>query len=184
MPRPQSTSSRNPRPPHQRPTPHLDDVDRAILALLVDDGRMANAEIARRVGIPESTCAGRVRALLASKVVRGVRADVDLAAVGRPMEAMVALQFTGHAREAMDAVRARIKQVPGVISAFHVSGRTDFLVHVCAASSDELRDLVLDHLTSLAGVAHAETSLIFERIEGGHPWEPAGARGREQARRR
>jgi DNA-binding Lrp family transcriptional regulator len=184
MPPPQPAASRNPRVRHEPPTPPLDETDLAILALLVDDGRMPNAEIARRVGIPESTCAGRVRALLASKVVRGVHADVDLAAIGRPMEAMVALQFTGHAREAMDAVRARIKEVPGVIAAYHVSGRTDFLVHVCAASADELRDLVLDHLTPLAGVAHAETSLIFERIDGGHPWDPAGARGRGQARRR
>lgn len=175
-----------PRKPRARPASptRLDDTDRAILALLVDDGRMPNAEIARRVGLPESTCAGRVRALLTSKVVRGVHADVDLAAVGRPMEAMIALQFTGHAREAMDAVRARIGEVPGVIAAYHVSGRTDFLVHVSAASADELRDLVLDHLTSLAGVAHAETSLIFERIDGGHPWDPPGARGRRQARRR
>lgn len=177
-------ASRNPRRSYEPPPPPLDEVDRAILARLVDDGRMPNAEIARRVGIPESTCAGRVRALLASKVVRGIHADVDLAAVGRPMEAMVALQFTGHAREAMDAVRARIQAVPGVIAAYHVSGRTDFLVHVCAASSDELRDLVLDHLTSLAGVAHAETSLIFERIEGGHPWDPARARGGGPARPR
>lgn len=176
MPTMDSRSPRFPQRPTRLPSPPLDDVDRAILALLVDDGRMPNAEIARRVGIPESTCAGRVRALLASKVVRGIHADVDLTAVGRPMEAMVALQFVGHAREAMDAVRKRIGEFPGVIAAYHVSGRTDFLVHVCAASSDALRDLVLD-LTPLAGVAHAETSLIFERIEGGHPWDPARARG-------
>ncbi|WP_155892838.1 hypothetical protein [Intrasporangium chromatireducens] len=44
--------------------------------------------------------------------------------------AIIALQFTGHARDAMDAVRAQIGQVSGVISALHVSGRTDFLVHV------------------------------------------------------
>lgn len=183
MPRKEPVVPRFPRPRHEPAVPPLDDVDRAILALLVDDGRMPNAEIARRVGIPESTCAGRVRALLASQVVRGIHADVDLAAVGRPMEAMVALQFMGHAREAMDAVRKRIGEVPGVIAAYHVSGRTDFLVHVCAASSDALRDLVLD-LTPLAGVAHAETSLIFERIEGGHPWDPARAGGGGPARAR
>ncbi|MDN5796488.1 MAG: Lrp/AsnC family transcriptional regulator [Intrasporangium sp.] len=185
MPRERAVPPRIPRGPcAPPPAPPLDEIDLAVLALLVDDGRMPNAEIARRVGIPESTCAGRVRSLLASKVVRGIHAELDLASVGRPMEAMIALQFTGHARAGMDAVRARIGQVPGVIAAYHVAGHTDFLVHVCAASADELRNLVLDHLTSLAGVAHAETSLVFERIEGGHPWDPAAARRGGAAPRR
>jgi DNA-binding Lrp family transcriptional regulator len=170
-------------PPHARRNPRarregsgqgarrsVDEVDRAIIALLVVDGRMPTSEVARRVGIPESTCAGRVRALIASGVIRGIHADVDLAALGRPMEAMIALRFTGHTRGPMDAFRDQIASVPGVIAAHHVSGGTDFLVHVSAASSDELRDLVLDHLTSLEGVAHAETSLIFERIPGTVPF--------------
>ena len=47
-----------------------------------------------------------------------------------------------------------------------MAGDDDFLVHVTAPSSDDLRDLVLDHLTSVEGVAHAQTSLVFERIAG------------------
>jgi DNA-binding Lrp family transcriptional regulator len=127
---------------------------------------MSNAELARRVGLAESTCAGRVRALRESGVIRGIRADLDLAALGRPMEAMVALRFTGHAKESMDSFRDRVAAIPGVIAAYHVAGADDFLVHISGASPNDLRDLVLDHLTSVEGVAHAQTSLIFERIPG------------------
>lgn len=101
-----------------------------------------------------------------SGVIRGVHADIDLAAVGQPMEAMVSLRFAGHTRESMDSFRERVAAVPGVIAAYHVAGDDDFLVHVAAASSDDLRDLVLDHLTAVEGVGHARTSLIFERIAG------------------
>lgn len=158
---------RDPRAPY-RPLPArpLDDTDRAIIACLVEDGRLSNAELARRVGLAESTCAGRVRTLRESGVITGVHADVDDAALGRPMEAMVALRFAGHTRESMDSFRERIAAVPGVIAAYHVAGADDFLVHVTAPSSDDLRDLVLDHLTSVEGVGHAQTSLIFERIPG------------------
>jgi len=128
---------------------------RALLA----DGRLSNAELARRVGLPESTCSGRVRALRESGVIRGIHADVDHAALGQPMEAIIALRFAGHTRTSMDSFRERI-------AAFHVAGDDDFLVHVTAPSSDDLRDLVLDHLTSVEGVAHAQTSLVFERIAG------------------
>ena len=101
---------------------------------LLDDGRLSNAELARRVGLPESTCSGRVRALRESGVIRGIHADVDHAALGQPMEAIIALRFAGHTRTSMDSFRERIAAVPGVIAAFHVAGDDDFLVHVTAPS--------------------------------------------------
>lgn len=147
----------------QRP---LDELDRRLLTLLAADGRRSNAELARQVGLPESTCAGRVRALYERGAIRGVHADVDPEVFGRGIEAMVALRFTGHAKRAIDDFRERVTRIPGVIAAYHVAGADDFLVHVGVGSPHELRDFVLDHLTSVPGVAHAETSLIFERIVG------------------
>ena len=148
---------------HRIPRRPLDDVDRALVELLSTDGRMPNAELARRVGIAESTCAGRVKALRDGGVVLAIRGEVDLAALGRPIEAMVALRFTGHARESMDSFRDRVASIPGVVAAYH------FLVHISGATANDLRDLVLDHLTSVEGVAHAQTSLIFERVRGRRP---------------
>ncbi len=160
-------STRNPRGPYAPLPPRpLDVTDRAIVRELLDDGRLSNAEIARRVGLPESTCAGRIRSLRETGVVRGIHAEVDHAALGRPMEAIIALRFSVHARGSMDSFRERIAAVPGVIAAYHVAGADDFLVHVTAPTSDDLRDMVLDHLTSVEGVAHAQTSLVFERIVG------------------
>lgn len=167
IPRPTPARGVNVPAPPSRP---LDETDHALLELLAADGRMSNAELARRVGLAESTCAGRVRALRESGVVRGIRADLDLTALGRPMEAMVALRFTGHAKESMDSFRDRVAAIPGVIAAYHVAGADDFLVHISGASPNDLRDLVLDHLTSVEGVAHAQTSLIFERIQGRNPF--------------
>lgn len=149
--------------------PPLDDIDRVIVAALTADGRMANAELARRAGVAESTCSARTRSLRERGVIRGIHADVDPAAMGRPIQAMVALRFAGHVRSHLEAFRARIIEMPGVLAAYHVSGSTDYLVHVTASSADALRDLVLDHLTGQEGVVHAETSLIFESIRGAGP---------------
>ncbi|MFX4273455.1 Lrp/AsnC family transcriptional regulator [Propionibacteriaceae bacterium Y1685] len=148
------------------PPVRLDEVDRQLLGLLLRDGRMSNAELARRVGVAESTCNGRVRALRAAGVITGVHAEVDLAALGRPIQAMVALRFAGHVRAEMEQFREQVATIPGVIAAYHVAGNTDFLVQVAVPTAHDLRDFVLDRLTSIAGVTHAETSLIFERIVG------------------
>lgn len=158
-----------PRRPQVPQGPPADDVDRALVDLLLADGRMPNAELARRTGIAESTCSARVRALRERGVLRGVHAEIDHAALGRPLEALVALRFSGHSRTDVDRFRARVVGIPGVVAAFHVTGANDFLVQVCAESPDALRDVVLDRLTTLPGVVHAETSLVYERLRGIRP---------------
>ncbi|HSO63536.1 MAG TPA: AsnC family transcriptional regulator, partial [Ornithinibacter sp.] len=72
---------RTPRSPGRAAAPPprpLDAADHALVELLAIDGRMPNAELARRVGLPESTCAGRVRALREGGVVTAIRGEVDL----------------------------------------------------------------------------------------------------------
>ena len=66
----------------------LDDVDRDILGALAEDGRIPNNALAERVGVAPSTCLSRMRALRSSGVIRGIHADIDPAAVGRPLQAM------------------------------------------------------------------------------------------------
>ncbi len=151
---------------HPSAAPVLDATDRALVRLLEQDGRTPNATLARTVGIAESTCLVRVRSLRERGVIRGIHADIDPAAVGRPVQAMIAVRFGGHRRSHFEAFNAEVPRLPGVLAVHHVSGATDYLVHVAAESADALRDFVLDHLTNRPGVLHAETSLIFDSVRG------------------
>lgn len=167
------SSSSRPSAPGPKPPRHLhgrawsvDATDRRLLELLVDEGRMSNAELARRAGLAESTCSVRVRELREHGVLRGIHADVDLARLDLPIEAMIAVRFSGHERRQIDTFRDEVAELPGVIAAFHVAGENDFLIHVCAPDPHGLRDFVLDRLTTRPGVVQAQTSLIFERIAG------------------
>jgi DNA-binding Lrp family transcriptional regulator len=144
----------------------LDDVDRRLLADLLADGRTPNVALAQRAGIAPSTCLARVQALRDSGTLRGIHADVDLAAVGRPLQAMIAVRLRAHEREQVELFRRTAPRIPGVLSMFHVSGGDDYLLHVAVADSDALRDFVLEHLTGHPAVGHTETSLIFEHVRG------------------
>ncbi len=144
----------------------LDPTDTALVRLLEHDGRMSNSALAKEVGIAESTALVRVRSLRERGVIRGIHADVDPAQVGRPVQAMIAVRFGGHRRSHFEDFRTEVPRLPGVLGAFHVSGATDYFVHVACESADALRDFVLDHLTNRPGVLHAETALIFEAIKG------------------
>jgi DNA-binding Lrp family transcriptional regulator len=153
-------------PPRARPGEVLDEVDLAILAELVRDGRQPNNALAATVGVAPSTCLVRTRALRERGVLRGIHADVDLAALGRPVLAMVAVRLAAHTRAAIDRFRSAAPRLPGVVAVYHVSGATDYVLHVAVPDTAALRDFVLDHVTSNPAVAHAETSLIFEHVRG------------------
>jgi DNA-binding Lrp family transcriptional regulator len=156
--------------------PELDAVDRAILEALSEDARIPNSHLAERLGIAPSTCLARVRALRHSGVLRGFHADIDLAALGRPLQAMVAVRLTVHAREQIEAFTRAVRELPGVLSVFHLAGATDYLVWVAAADAQDLREFVVDHLATHPSVAHAETSLIYEHRRGPGPWHNRSAR--------
>ena len=146
--------------------PGLDETDVAILRALAQDGRLPNNALAAAVGIAPSTCLGRVRALRERGVIRGFHADVDPAAFGLPLQALIAVQLRAHTRQQIDDFRRDAPALPGVLSVFHVAGRNDYLMHVAARSPDALRDFVVEHLSSHPAVAHAETSLVFEHLPG------------------
>ena len=153
----------------------LDDVDRAILVALSENARIPNSRLAERVGVAPSTCLTRVNALRERGVLLGFHAEIDLRALGRPLQAMIAVRLAVHAREQIDAFSDAIVKLPGVLMVFHLTGVTDYLVWVAAADPQDLREFVVDHLASHPSVAHAETSLIYEHRRGPGIWGAADA---------
>ncbi len=140
----------------------LDRTDQALVALLQNNARMSNKELAARTGIAPSTCLERVRALGARGVVRGYHADVDPEALERGLEAIVAIRVRPHSRRHVDAFREAALAMPDVVELFHVTGADDFLLHVAVADTDALRDFVLDRLTMRPEVAHVESRIVYE----------------------
>lgn len=147
----------------------LDAVDHAIVRLLVHDARMPNAAIASAVGVAPSTCLARVRALREAGVIRGYHAEIDHAALGRPLQAMIAVRLRGGARSEVRAFAHRIAEQPEVLDVYFLAGADDFLIRIAAHDTERLRAFV-EQLSARREVASTQTSLIFEHI-------PASGRG-------
>ncbi len=144
----------------------LDDVDRRILAALVEDARLPNNEIAARAGIAPSTCSLRVRRLVATGVVTAFRAELDPTALGLPIQAMIAVKLHPAARPGIGTVATRLAELPGVQNVYFLAGGNDFMVQVAVSSPDALREFVSEHLSASREFAMTETSLIFEHVRG------------------
>lgn len=147
----------------------LDEVDRRILSALVDDARITNKQLAELVGIAPSTALMRTRALSERGIITGYEAKVNLSAVGRSVQALISVSLRAHDRDQIDAFTSRVPHLPGVLATFHTSGAVDYLLHIAVASTEELRDWVLDNLTTDPVVGHTETTLVFEQIPGRGP---------------
>ena len=142
----------------------LDETDRRILRLLEQDARVPNNALAAAVGIAPSTCLGRVRALRAAGVIRRFHAEIDPAALGRGLQAMIAVRMQAGARGELTDFARRIAGRPEVMAVFFVAGANDFLLHVAVADTATLRTFVVDQLSTGREVALTETSLIFEHL--------------------
>ncbi|MGH2885157.1 MAG: Lrp/AsnC family transcriptional regulator, partial [Solirubrobacteraceae bacterium] len=85
-----------PRSSPNHPQPGVDAIDHAMLELLARDARITNQRLAQRVGIAPSTALARLRSLRERGVIRGFHAEVDLAALGRPLQALIAVRLAVH----------------------------------------------------------------------------------------
>ena len=144
----------------------LDSVDRALLRALTADARASGASLAAAVGIAESTVSLRMRRLQDDGYLRGFHADVDVAALGVTVQALISIRLANLVREDVEAFRNAAPNWPGVLALFHTGGADDYLLHVATRDASELRDFVLRYLAAHPAVSHTETNLVFEHVPG------------------
>lgn len=125
---------------------------------------MTNKDLAAEVGLSQSACLERVRRLEERNALRGAHADVDPAAFGIGVQALVTVQLERHTRSAVTRFEKTAIALPQVVTLYHTTGRNDYVAHAVAQDMDHLRDFTLDAITSLPEVARVETSLVFRAI--------------------
>jgi DNA-binding Lrp family transcriptional regulator len=143
---------------------HLDALDTAILRELQSDARRTNRDVAAAVGVSPTTALDRTRALRERGVIRGAVLDVDLAQIGRPVQALIALRVRPPTRQNIEGFRTWAAALPEVIGVFVTSGSEDFLLHVAVAGNDRLYAFVIDRLTERPEVADVRTSIVYEHL--------------------
>lgn len=128
----------------------LDDVDIRILNALQADADRTNVELARLVGLSPAATLHRVRWLKESGVIRIIRAELDPAAVGFPLQVYVMATLGRHDPRSSKIFEDQVKAIPQIIAADNVAGEMDFLLTVVARDVTELQ-AVLASLAARGG---------------------------------
>jgi DNA-binding Lrp family transcriptional regulator len=142
----------------------LDELDTALLRELQRDARRTNRDLAAAVGIAPTTALDRTRSLRERGVIRGTLLDVDLAAIGRPVQALIAVRIRPPSRRNIEAFRDWAGRLHDTVGVFVVSGSEDFLLHVAVPDNQHLYAFVIDKLTERPEVADVRTSVIYEHL--------------------
>jgi Lrp/AsnC family leucine-responsive transcriptional regulator len=143
----------------------LDSTDKLILQILQEEGRLSNAELARRVSLSPPATHARLRRLEEDGYIRQYAALLDRERAGFDMLCFVHISLQLHQPAQVEAVRAAIREMPEVLECHHVTGEYDYLLKVVIHNRKDLERFVLERLTPVPGVARIHTSLVLTEVK-------------------
>ncbi len=143
-------------------SPNIDEIDHQLLAVLQADARQSNKAIAAAVGVAPSTSLARIRELEEAGVIRGYHADIDPAALGRNVSALVSVRLSPKSEALVQRFIDSLWALDGVVAITLLTGPYDILIELSLPSIDDLRGLVLESIASFEGVRDEQTVIVFE----------------------
>lgn len=150
---------------HADGAPGLDDVDRAILQTLQLEGRLSNADLARRVHLSPPAIHNRLRRLERSGYIRHYAAVVDRERCGFDLLCFIQVSIQLHQPDQVEQFRVAVRAMPEVLECHHITGEYDYLLKAALRNRKDLERFVVDRLTPMPGVARIHTSLVLTEVK-------------------
>ena len=142
----------------------LDRIDRRMLAVLQEDGRIPNSALARRVGLSESATLRRLRRLEDSGLIDGYVLLVNQARAGKPGNIFVEIALTAQEEAALSAFEAAVQDRPEILECYLMSGEYDYLLRVVVADFADFERIHREHLTRLPFVGRVRSSFTLRTV--------------------
>jgi Lrp/AsnC family transcriptional regulator, leucine-responsive regulatory protein len=141
-----------------------DKTDRAILAHLQRDGRMANVDLAEAVSLSPSSCLRRTKALEADGIIAGYRAELDRERSGLGLTVFISLRVDQHSRETSRRIETALTAISAVVACHVVSGEADFLVEAVVPNLAAYERLLLDEILAIGSVTDARSTFAIRTV--------------------
>lgn len=142
----------------------LDQVDRKLLLRLDAEGRATHQQLGDEIGRSPTSIARRQRALEDAGIIRGYRADLDIARLGYGARVHIRMSLASQSREQLDAFEHAVAQSPSVVHCELMSGSDDYFVTVLVRSLDHFAEVHREELSRLPGVVRMETGFVLRQV--------------------
>jgi Lrp/AsnC family leucine-responsive transcriptional regulator len=142
-----------------------DAIDRKILALLQEDGRLSLAALAEKVGLSPSPCLRRIRLMEKAGIIARYVAVLNQRAVGLPVSVFISIKLESQREEALTKFGRAIARWPEVLECYLMTGPRDYLLRVVVADLSAYEQFLKTKLTRLDGIASIESSFALEQVK-------------------
>jgi Lrp/AsnC family leucine-responsive transcriptional regulator len=145
----------------------LDKTEKTILRELQARGRMSNVELAEKVGLSESPCFRRVRALEQAGVIAGYHARLDQRLLGLQVTAFVQVTLDKQDDRKQREFLAQVEAEEHIVECHAMSGSHDYLLKVVARNMDHFSELSMQRILKFAGVRNIESNFSLLAVKEG-----------------
>ena len=143
----------------------LDKIDRQILALLRENARMSNLELAESVNLSPTPCARRVKQLEDSGIITGYSVTTDPRKLGYQLSVYIAISMDKHTAERFSNFEKKLREFPEVVSCSIVTGRSeDYLIKALVKDMAHYEEFLLHRLNRIEGIAQVHTSFELREV--------------------
>ena len=143
----------------------LDKIDRQILALLRENARMSNLELAESVNLSPTPCARRVKQLEDAGILTGYSVTTDPRKLGYQLSVYIAISMDKHTAERFSNFEKKLREFPEVVSCSIVTGRSeDYLIKALVKDMAHYEEFLLHRLNRIEGIAQVHTSFELRQV--------------------
>ncbi|OQX97659.1 MAG: AsnC family transcriptional regulator [Bacteroidetes bacterium 4572_117] len=143
----------------------MDKIDKEILNILQDNGRITNSALAEKIKISPPPTLERVKKLEKNGFIKKYVALVDPAKIGIETFTFVEVTLKWHGKNAVSEFIEKVKTIDEIMECHHTIGSADFLMKIACSNIAAYEELVLGKLTDLPNILHLKTMVVLSTFK-------------------
>lgn len=145
----------------------IDATDLRILALLQENAKYTNKEVAARLGMSTTPVYERIRRLEEQGYIRGYAALLDKEKMGYNLVAYCNVQLKEHAQAFLQKFEDEVLHLNEVVECYHIAGMFDYLLKVVATDMKAYQDFIVNKLAALDNIGNVQSSFVMTQVKWG-----------------
>ena len=143
----------------------FDELDRAILEELQANGRISNADLARKIHLSQPAVHNRIKRLEKKGIIQHYTAILDRDVVGYDLLCFVHISMDSHTAEIFAEFEQCVRSKPQITECHRLTGEYDALLKIVMRNRKELDAFINNHIINLPGVGRVQTSIVLNEVK-------------------
>jgi DNA-binding Lrp family transcriptional regulator len=146
-------------------TQKFDPIDRKILSILQDNGKITNAQLSIEVGLSPAPTLERVKKLEKNGVIESYHANLNKQEIGLGVTTFVHVALIGHRKSIVDAFVAQIVNIAEVVECHHITGQGDFILKVVSKDISSYQKLLVEVINEIPEIDNTQSTVILSTFK-------------------